>query len=173
MSGGGAEGLVVLFVSIWLIIALVKCCAKCCKEQAVQRAENERLRQLREERIAARRNTANAPARAGTPADAEPSAPPAAANITQSRVDVVKSNLFFRKLENADSVRTLSAVLAAANDRLESEEGGNVIARTWRAAEGSVRRMVEGPSSHECCICLDGYEAGETVVSLADGLYYM
>mmetsp|Transcript_12022 Transcript_12022/g.20049 ORF Transcript_12022/g.20049 Transcript_12022/m.20049 type:complete len:218 (-) Transcript_12022:96-749(-) len=168
----GIEGLIVLFVFIWLIIAFVKCLTKCCKKYDEQRRaenerDNERLHRVREQRTAARRHqlqggaragAANASAQAGT--SVEPSAPPV--DITQSRVDVVKSNLFFRELENADSVRTLSAVLAAANDRLAEEEG-NVIARTWRAAEGSVRRMVEGPSSHECCICLDGYEAGETV----------
>ena len=165
MSGAGVEGLVVLFVLIWLLIALCKCCAKCCREHSEQRrAENERLRQVREQRIAARQQNSgagdtNASGQQASRPSVEPSAPP----ITQSRIDVVKANLFFRKLENADSVRTLSAVLAAANDRVDSQEEGNVIARTWRAAEGSVRRMVEGPSSHECCICLDGYEAGETV----------
>ncbi len=183
MSGAGIEVLIIAFVLIWLVIALFKCCAKPCAERDEQRrAENQRLRQLREQRVAARRlhqqvaatfqqqATANAPAQAAA-TTAEPSAPPI--DITQSRVDLVKSNLFFRELEHADSVRTLSAVLAAANDRLTTEEEGNVIARTWRAAEGSVRRMVGGPSSHECCICLDGYEAGETVVSAYNTYIYI
>lgn len=170
MSGGGTEVLLFVFVLVWLVIALLKCCGKARSEQTWTEQQNERLAQVREERRAARQEAGNSGVGAGaanvsvqeaTASTPEPSAPPV--DITQSRADVVKSNLFFRKLENADSVRTLSAVLAAANDRVGSDEEGNVIARTWRAAEGSVRRMVEGPSSHECCICLDGYEAGETV----------
>ena len=174
MTGGGTEVLLFVFVLVWLVIALLKCCAKSSRERSEQRStENERLRQLREQRRASRReqqvggsggsgtngavNSESAQGRSRP----EPSAPPA--DITQSRLDVVKSNLFFRKLENADSVRTLSAVLAAANDRAVDYGEGNVISRTWRAAEGSVRRMVEGPSTQECCICLDGYEADETV----------
>ena len=170
MSGGGTEVLLFIFVLVWLVIALLKCCSKARSEQTWTEQQNERLAQVREERIAARREAgnsgavgaggANASAQEAIASAPEPSAPPV--DITQSRIDVIKANLFFRKLENADSVRTLSAVLAAANDRVGSGEG-SVIARTWHAAEGSVRRMVEGPSTHECCICLDGYEAGESV----------
>ena len=173
MTGGGTEVLLFVFVLVWLVIALLKCCAKSSRERSEQRStENERLRQLREQRRASRREqqvggsggsgtngAVNSESAQGS--RPEPSAPPA--DITQSRLDVVKSNLFFRKLENANSVRTLSAVLAAANDRAVDSGEGNVISRTWRAAEGSVRRMVEGPSTQECCICLDGYEADETV----------
>lgn len=170
MSGGGTEVLIFIFVFVWFIIALLKCCSKARSERTRTEQQNERLAQVREERIAARREAGNTGVGAGaanisaqeaiasTPG---PSAPPV--DFTQSRIDVVKAGLFFRKLENADSVRTLSAVLAAANDRVVDSGEGNVISRTWRAAEGSVRRMVEGPSTHECCICLGGYEAGEIV----------
>ena len=193
----GVETLVTIFVLIWFVIVLFRCCVKCakCSEQAQQerdRAQSEQLRRLREERAAARREerrtnvasaqqvvqgvsvpspvaqgatvstTASASAAGTAAADLEPSAPPLDEDTPRMRM--IKSNLFFRELEHADSVRTLSIVLAAANDRYaNSSEEGNVIARTWRAAETSVRRMVEGEGSHECCICLDGYEAGETV----------
>lgn len=187
----GVESLLVIFVLVWFAVVLFKCLARCVKRNDQRnQAQNEQLRRLREERAAARREeqrlrdegraniaqvvqgvsvpttqAAEAGVSASTSAAAaaaEPSAPPA--DDDTPRMRVIKSNLFFRKLEHADSIRTLSVVLAAANDRYDnSNEEGNVIARTWRAAETSVRRMVEGEGSHECCICLDGYEAGETV----------
>mmetsp|Transcript_21727 Transcript_21727/g.44799 ORF Transcript_21727/g.44799 Transcript_21727/m.44799 type:complete len:230 (-) Transcript_21727:196-885(-) len=185
----GVETLVTIFVLVWLVLVLFKCLTRCVKRNDQRnQAQNEQLRRLREERAAARReeqqrrrderraNTvqvvqgvsvptnqaAEAGVSASTSAAVDPSAPPA--DDDTPRMRMIKSNLFFRELEHADSVRTLSVVLAAANDQYDnSNEEGNVIARTWRAAETSVRRMVEGEGSHECCICLDGYEAGETV----------
>ena len=78
-----------------------------------------------------------------------------ASRQTEAHKELVKRRLCHRTLEHGESVRTLSVLLAAAND-----EGNNVPARTWHSA--SVRTLANRPKP-ECCICLDQYKAGETV----------
>ena len=100
---------------------------------------------------------------------------------------LVRSSLLSLSLEDGTSVRDLSAVLgarcrgkeeaaAAAAGGEEGEGGGGGgsgsgsgidLARTWRAAESSVRTMVglAAPApAPECSICLAPYAEGDTVV---------
>ena len=105
---------------------------------------------------------------------------------------LVRSSLLSRSLEDGTLVRDLSAVLgarcrgqeeaAAAAGGEEGEGGGGEgegegegggsgigidLARTWRAAESSVRTMVglAAPApAPECSICLAPYAEGDTVV---------
>ena len=100
---------------------------------------------------------------------------------------LVRSSLLSLSLEDGTSVRDLSAVLgarcrgqeeaaAAAAGGEEGEGGGGGgsgsgsgidLARTWRAAESSVRTMMglTAPApAPECSICLAPYAEGDTVV---------
>lgn len=93
----------------------------------------------------------------------QPSAP-TEVSTDETRKEQINHHLFHRKLEHADSARELCDILAAANDR--SNDAGdsdeNIIVKTWRSAETSVNKLMT-PTRPECSICLDGYEANETV----------
>jgi hypothetical protein len=77
------------------------------------------------------------------------------------RRQLVKRHLLCRRLEHAESVTTLSEILEGTDDFDEERNEGNVIARTLQRVETSVQHLMGHPP--ECAICLDHYEAGETV----------
>jgi hypothetical protein len=79
----------------------------------------------------------------------------------EERRQLVKSHLLSRRLEHAESVSNLSAMLEATNSQEEERNGGNLIARILQRVETSVQHLIGLPP--ECAICLDHYEAGETV----------
>lgn len=79
-----------------------------------------------------------------------------------SRQQQVMKHLYHRTLEHGESVRSITMILAAANDSYNdsSENKGNIFSRSWKSAQNSVRTF---RTSGECSICLQEYQSKETV----------
>ena len=156
---------VVCFMVIFILILVVPACIRRRRELARRQAQQDiGLAQFREQQQQQRRqqgtNTAGNVATTTTP---QPSAPTETETTVEERKQLVMKHLYHRTLEHGESVRNLSMILAAANDRYDDTDAqkDGMLARTWRSAETSVNKFVG--NKPECSICLDRYEAKETV----------
>jgi len=150
-----------LFLVIFIAILIIPACIRSQREAAARRREQEAagLPAFRQEQQQ-RRQSSTATGTPVTTTAPQPSAP--TETTEEARKQLVMKHLYHRTLEHGESVRNLSMILAAANDRYEdTDKDGNIIARTWRSAGTSVNKFVGGKP--ECSICLDQYHAKETV----------
>ena len=81
--------------------------------------------------------------------------------LEEYRKELVKANLFSKKLEEGDDIRSLQNAIHAATNSYEANPEGNFFQRTWNAAADSVRSLTN--AEPECSICLDRYSAGDTI----------
>jgi hypothetical protein len=147
---------VVIFALLLIIPACFRAAARSRQEQQ-QHAEglSEFRQQQQSQRRAGATVTSTAPSTTPTPTA------PTEEETLASRKVLIQKHLYSRKLQHGESVRNLIMLLSAANDRYQDEEKGNIILKSWRSAEASVNKFVG--SKPECSICLDPYEANETV----------
>lgn len=148
---------VVFFMVIFIIILIVPACIRYQREAARRREQEDSGLAAFRAQQQQQRQQSSVPTVTGTPVT---TAPQPSAPTEETRKQQVMKHLYHRTLEHGESVRNLSMLLAAANDRYE-DTNGNVISRTWRSAGSSVNKFVGGKP--ECSICLCLYEANETV----------
>jgi len=154
-------------ILVCIIILIIPACIHIRRQREVARQREEQnadLPAFRQQQQAQRRAGNNTPAAptTTTTTTTQPSAPVEETTTTESRKELVMKHLYHRTLEHGESVRNLSMILAAANDRYDdTSKNNNVVSRSWRSAETSVNKFVG--QKPECSICLDHYEAKETV----------
>ena len=157
----------VFFIVIFICILIIPACIRARQRDLQRRSETQdaALPAFRQQQLAQRRQQQQQGGSTAVPTATAPTTPtpqPTAPEEAQVRRQEVMKHLYHRTLEHGESVRTLSMVLKAANDRYQdtSTNDGGVLSRSWRSATSSVSKFVSPP---ECSICLDTYKAKETV----------
>lgn len=180
------NGVLVTFTIIWGAFIVYRSCFS----RNRRRDREAELERFREEQLR-RRRRGRGGAAPGATGSGSGSGTDGGGPDPHARTDLVRASIFSRTLEGGDDeIRDLAEVLAAVRegdggaiggvgeedkpeDGPEGPDGGGLVARTWRAAESSVRTAMGGGGAEpqgqpqlqapECSICLDRYEAGDTV----------
>jgi hypothetical protein len=77
----------------------------------------------------------------------------------EQRLEQVRNHLYLQTLDDDINLANICKCAKDLYTQQDDEGRGNVLSRSWRAVEISVRIL----SKQECSICLDGYKSGETV----------
>mmetsp|Transcript_6261 Transcript_6261/g.8852 ORF Transcript_6261/g.8852 Transcript_6261/m.8852 type:complete len:207 (+) Transcript_6261:210-830(+) len=131
---------------VCLIVFTIWCCVKSCLQARAREAqEAEGLDSVRQTMSERRRLEADMTSE----------------ELENYRRAIVEANLFRKKLEEGEDIKSLQNAIHAATNSYEANPEGNFFQRTWNAAADSVRSLTN--SEPECSICLDQYKTGDTL----------